>query len=122
MGTRQTFIIIGVMIAMFIVVGVVALSMCSHQFQGKELKVLDLRMTTEKDMPIVVGKAINDTESSVQSPRAEVKWYGIGGVLLGTSNQTFSGSLKPGDVWQFVVKGQGVSAAQVEKYELRVKY
>lgn len=122
MSTRLTFIIIGVMMGMFVVVGVVALSMCSQQFQAEELKVLDLRMTTERDMPIVVGKAINDTESPVQSPRAEVEWYGIGGILLGTSTQTFSGILEPGDVWQFVVKGQGVSAAQVVKYELKVTY
>ena len=122
MGSRQTFIIIGVMIGMFIVVGVVALAMCSRQFQVEELKVLDVRMITEQDTPIVAGKAINDTESPVQSPRAEVKWYGVGEVLLGTSRQTFPGILEPGDEWHFVVRGDGVSEAQVVKYKLKVTY
>lgn len=122
MSSRATFIIIGVMLGMFLVVGVVAISMCSQQYHREELKVLEHRMTSEQGMPVVVGKAVNDTESQVQSPKAEVKWYGMGGTLLGTSSQTFSGNLKPGDVWQFVVKGYTVSAAQVVNYELWVTY
>lgn len=122
MGTRQTLIIIAVMIMMFVIVGVVAISLCSRQFQGAELKVTEHRMSSEQGVPLIVAKAINDSESIVENPRAEVKWYGMGGVVLGTSYQRLYRKLEPGEVWQFVVRGQGVSAAEVVDYELRVTY
>jgi hypothetical protein len=122
MGTRQTLIVIFAMILMFVIVGVVALSLCSRQFQGAELKVVEHRMISEQGVPLLVGKAVNDSESAVENPRAEVKWYGMGGMVLGTSYQRLYRKLEPGEVWQFVVRGQGVSAAEVVDYELRVTY
>ena len=86
----------------------------------RELTLLSLAMSHELGSPVVRGEAWNDTDVSLGSLEAKVKWYGEDLVVLGTSSDFFACRLEPGEAWSFEVHGDEVCATDVVRYKLRV--
>lgn len=109
------------MMGVFIVVGTVLVAYGMRDVdKERELTLLSLGMSHELGSPVVRGEAWNDTEVSLDSVEAKVKWYGEGLVVLDTSSDFFVGTLEPGETWSFGVHGYDVCAADVVRYEVKV--
>ena len=85
-----------------------------------ELTVLDDQLVNEFLGPKVVGTARNYTGEKLTSVEAEVKFYGQGGVVLGTSSDYYYGDLLPGETWQFEVYSFDASYNEITRYKITV--
>ncbi len=110
-----------------LVAGVIALALIGvcvwslvEVTEERELMILEQDMIDDLGRPVVTGMARNDTGEKLGSVEAQVKWYGLGDVVLGTSFDFYFDSLQPGEIWLFEVRGWGVTFEALKRYELKV--